>query len=1786
MTLLRLLARIWTVVLGGTALVLWLALAARAAIPLLPIAPAPTVLAVEPADQAADVLPRTTITIRFSAPMNRAATAAALRIVPETPGSRTWSPDATTLTFQPDTTLLPAVTYTVSLDERALGRWWRPLAQPFSARFGTAPQPAVVAALPDGAAVAPDTSLAVVFSQPMVLPEATGQAVEMPQFQFDPPFPATFRWLDQHTLLIRPTAPLVPATPYTATIAPGLADLRGVELGAPFTWRFSTAWPEVLERAPADGARWVGPRAPLTLRLAAPVAPERIARALRIEPPVEGDLAASVIDSTQVITFTPRSGWRQGISYTVRLADPLDEDAGIAPWSFAVAPEPRLVAFFPGQGQVIAAGQAIRLVFSSPMSEEALRAGLRFDPPVGEVPITISETEVRLRPELRPSTRYTMTLAAGTLDRAGEPLASDVVIGLRTAPAAPALTAPGAFDGIVMLPENAPATVELERINLTALDLRLYALDEATLLRAVALRPDERETFSPERYGQPLARSWRVDLRDPSDRPARSRTPVGLNDGEALAPGAYFLRALAPEGPQANLVLLVSTARLTLRAVGDQALVWATDARSGAPLADLPVALYRGSALLARGRTDADGLWATAIDGDEGPLIAAAGRDRPAVVRADWAPVAGATLAYRSLIFVDRPAYAPGDTIQMTGLARRRDPGGQFVAPAPDMLCRMQLRPLAGGTAPIPPATCAAEPASGIVRGTLTLPSALEPGDYRLTTQIGDSAGSVVLRVAPPDAGSPFAPSVFEEPDGLRVRLERNGLPLAGTAITWRLRLEPLGPPPAPPGYRLEHLPLETLTLTGSGNTDSTGELRITLPARPPGAARYRLWVALAEPDGVESEGLLAGGAPLVAVGLPERFVASDQRGTVALLALDGLGRPVSGARVKVEVAPAGGGAPLLVRQAATEADGRAEVQLARLNPGRYRVSASAGGSATTAELWVTGGRLANWGLPDGQLALIADRDRYRPGEVARLLVATPEAESTLLLMIERGELLATAVQNVRAGEVISLPITDAMVPGISVSAVATAGESWRWGGATILVNAVDPPALTLEAGAPLQPPGATSVLTITTSAGALATAENTLLTIAPAPDGAGAEPFGVATWLQRFQPEPLPAPVAATLPPPAISLPPLPRGVALAAPGYAPPVEWLNDAPGSLQMRLPAMAGRWLVSALTADPAGPPAAASAIITTSLPLTYHLQAPATLHPADRAVIALEVRNTGTGRRHVRARLNRDNLMLERTAPVEQRLVLDEGATGRLTWRVRPEPGATWASLSLSIVTDGQRDVLARRLPIAALASPTLSGATVPAVGPLEVTVEPPAPASPLVVAVAPGARAALEDQAERLAAAPLRSVDEQACLALIAARLARETQGPERARWAALLRDGLRALERAQNDDGGWGWWPATPSRPFVTALVLEAQAAAHAALGDSRPPNLRAVAYLSRAAPAADADTRAYVAYALVRAGHTDPGIIALLDEPLAADGLAFLSLALSPEQAPPALDRLQALARREMTAAGQPNLVRWTADRSSGLPGGTTAVTAAAAQALRAGRPGASELPGAERMLLVAWGVEGWPSPWDAARVAAALPMDAASVAGPRRVLLDGAPLLGDGAPITGTLRAGAPLTSPAATLRVEAGPAARYLLAYGVPRRTSPAAGQMALDVELADPATGAPLGNATVRPGQIVALRLTLVTARPLRRASVVVPLPAGLEALPGASRPPLRRTDGFVEGQITFQAADLAPGVYTDSIFARAIAAGTYGAAPARITPVFSPELAAVAPEGVTVTVDE
>ncbi|NJN19780.1 MAG: hypothetical protein HC822_27855 [Oscillochloris sp.] len=655
MPLLRLLARIWTVLLGLTTLALFFGLMARFLLPLAPWTEAPGLPVIMPSDSSAEVLPRSEISLRFNTPMNRRTTGAALRIEPPTPGSYRWSDDAQTLTFTPAGTLAPAATYTVTLETTALDRWWRPLPVPVQSIFRTAPLPAVVSALPNDLAALPQNTLAVVFSQAMVAAEQVGRDIEVPQLQFTPSVDVDMQWIDQRTLILLPDTPLQSATRYTVTIAPDLSDLRGVDLGTPFSWSFATAWPSVSERNPPSGERWAGPRQALSFYLSAPLDRELLRRSLQISPAVIGRVDVTPAGAGQLVTFTPTNGWTPGSSYSVTFQTPDDLAIGAPPdlrWRFTVEPEPGLVAFFPGQSQLLPPDQAVRLVFSTPMEEEALRAGLRIEPPVADPAITVSGTEVRLRPDLEPSTNYTITIAAGTLDRTGEPLADPVIVRLRTAAADPFLAAPDALANLITLPISQSAVVDLERVNLSRLDLSLYKLDSPTLLRAFGFSADEWREFNPERYGQSLARRWQADLDDPDDSAISSGLPIGLNDGGLLDPGAYYLRVLSREGPRLDLIVLVSDLRITLRHSDNQALVWATDTRSGAPVAGVPVAIYAGDALITRGITGDDGIWEQPIrrNPQDPPYLVVAEGPQPAIADARWSRSQPAEPRHRALL--------------------------------------------------------------------------------------------------------------------------------------------------------------------------------------------------------------------------------------------------------------------------------------------------------------------------------------------------------------------------------------------------------------------------------------------------------------------------------------------------------------------------------------------------------------------------------------------------------------------------------------------------------------------------------------------------------------------------------------------------------------------------------------------------------------------------------------------------------------------------------------------------------------------------------------------------------------------------------------------------------------------------------------------------------------------------------------------------------------------------------------------------------------------------------
>jgi len=131
------------------------------------------------------------------------------------------------------------------------------------------------------------------------------------------------------------------------------------------------------------------------------------------------------------------------------------------------------------------------------------------------------------------------------------------------------------------------------------------------------------------------------------------------------------------------------------------------------------------------------------------------------------------------------------------------------------------------------------------------------------------------------------------------------------------------------------------------------------------------------------------------------------------------------------------------------------------------------------------------------------------------------------------------------------------------------------------------------------------------------------------------------------------------------------------------------------------------------------------------------------------------------------------------------------------------------------------------------------------------------------------------------------------------------------ARLPQFVSEGLQRLYALQHYDGGWGWWLADSSHPFMTAYVLlgmnEAQRAGYAV---NQQVMNRAAEYLQGTLGAkdsvsdADHDVRAFVLYVLAEHGEGDLGrTVALFENRDSLDtyGRAFLLLALrrlEPEQ------------------------------------------------------------------------------------------------------------------------------------------------------------------------------------------------------------------------------------------------------------------------------------------------
>jgi alpha-2-macroglobulin len=179
---------------------------------------------------------------------------------------------------------------------------------------------------------------------------------------------------------------------------------------------------------------------------------------------------------------------------------------------------------------------------------------------------------------------------------------------------------------------------------------------------------------------------------------------ISVTDGDALAPGVYYLRTQNVDIPdvQYSLVsrhfMMVMTANIVVKSALNEVMVWATDVNTSEPIANTPITLYRlpysygtlplpPAELVAVGSTDENGLWTASVTPSSENW-----RSFVAVLQTDTQVGIGASYMadgidpgmfnynaefnpplFQTYAYTDRQVYRPGQRVYFRAIFREDD---------------------------------------------------------------------------------------------------------------------------------------------------------------------------------------------------------------------------------------------------------------------------------------------------------------------------------------------------------------------------------------------------------------------------------------------------------------------------------------------------------------------------------------------------------------------------------------------------------------------------------------------------------------------------------------------------------------------------------------------------------------------------------------------------------------------------------------------------------------------------------------------------------------------------------------------------------------------------------------------------------------------------------------------------------------------------------------------------------------------------------------------------------
>jgi len=813
------------------------------------------------------------IELVFDRPMDRASVEAAFSISSGVQGSFEWK-DARTLLFKPSAELARDATYEVYIAPQARDSEGQPLDGAYYFEFRTVGflEVTQVTPAPDTTDAEATSTITVMFNRPVVPLMAISDpaSADLPNpVTFDPPIAGEGRWLNTSIYVFTPSEPLPGGTTFTARVAAGLQDTTGGLLAEDYVWSFATQPPQVVWVTPAENAQGVPVDSAIQVTFNMPIDPQSAANrfALRQSDLTGGRVQGELTVRGETLIFTPTTRLAFDQTYVVSVDAGLTAASGgvgmrsAYEWRFTTVPLPRIVGTSPRDGDQNAPPYScFEIEFNTPIDPATVMPNIEMTPPLSPTQVYTYfgdwNNVFGLCFGAQPSTDYTVHIGPDIADPYGNTTGQEMTVRFRTAPLDPQASfhVPGTV-GTYSAYE--PARLFIAHCNTNRLELTLYRLTVDDYFRAM----QDWYSFAPP--ADSVLRRWSLDLQAPLNE--TRYTPLDLAaDGGTLEPGLYLLEMHAAgvtyEQWSHRHLLVVSTVNLTLKTEANETLVWATDLRTGEPVAGLSLRLYdweghqQGSLIAAT--TDSDGLASlpgsnvgVTVVGDE-PFTMASIEWSNGVSPWEFGFDYGYAEPWRAHIYTDRPIYRPGQTVYFRGIIRAEDDARYTLPGSGSVMVTIQD---AAWENVFEQRFSLDE--YGTFSGQLNLPDGAALGEYNINVTYREASFYSTFQVAayrPPEFEVTVTPQRTELARGQANRATVDvqyffGGPVADAPVEWNVLAEDYRfSPPQFGRYTFSDTddpwvcwecwwwhPYQEpqVVLSGSGNTDAAGQLVIELPA-------------------------------------------------------------------------------------------------------------------------------------------------------------------------------------------------------------------------------------------------------------------------------------------------------------------------------------------------------------------------------------------------------------------------------------------------------------------------------------------------------------------------------------------------------------------------------------------------------------------------------------------------------------------------------------------------------------------------------------------------------------------------------------------------------------------------------------------------------------------------------------------------------------------------------------------------------------------------------------------